>query len=74
MMNSIVYGVNVDMLISKVKHINRSFVSEDELKDIAKSFCILGFEFDTIKSILSHASKRDKLLDYLYKLKIIYQV
>ena len=73
-MNSVVYGVDVDMLISKVKYINRSFVSKDELEDVARTFVTLGFEFDTIKYLLSHASRRDKLLDYLYKLKIIYQI
>lgn len=73
-MTCIIYGVDIDTLISKTRHINKFNINKKELEETAKNFVALGFEFDTVKQLLSHENKRGNLLDYLYKLKITYQI
>lgn len=73
-MTCIIYGVDIDTLISKTRHIDKSDINKKELEETAENFVALGFEFNTVKQLLSHENKRGNLLDYLYKLKIIHQI
>ena len=42
-MTCIIYGVDIDTLISKTRHIDKSDINKKELEETAENFVALGF-------------------------------